>query len=172
MPREVKAGGLQVDGEWFAEGTEVGVPCYAIQHKEEYFPEPWIFKPERWLGLQLMESMDGEPKKQYEASKEVDKITSELSLAKAAFCAWSIGPRSCVGKTMAYQELMVVLGRMLWGWEMKLAAEERGWQMIHKLGEGHDSLEEGRKWPGEYQLWDTFASKSHGPKVQFPRREN
>ncbi|KAJ5758550.1 hypothetical protein N7520_005706 [Penicillium odoratum] len=49
LPREVLAGGLEVDGGryYVPAGTDVGVPTYALHHTAEYWPEPYEFRPER-----------------------------------------------------------------------------------------------------------------------------
>ena len=142
MAREVLTGGLEVDGHVFPKGTEIGTPHYALHHDEEYYPEPFRYKPERWLA------------------------DEELGTAKVrkAFCAFSIGPRGCVGKTMAYQELMTVIGRVLWEFDIKL--DDRS-----DLLEGSEGWKGSRQRADEYQLYDTFSSKSIGPQMQFrPRR--
>lgn len=50
LPREVLPGGIGIGGgERFPSGTDIGVLCYAIHHNHVYFPNPFVFKPERWL---------------------------------------------------------------------------------------------------------------------------
>ena len=49
LPRETLLGGLKIDGEWFPPGIDVGVPNYTLHHNEEYFPDPFEFRPERRL---------------------------------------------------------------------------------------------------------------------------
>lgn len=38
-----------VDGHVIPRGTMVGVNPYCVMHNDEYFPEPFAFRPERWL---------------------------------------------------------------------------------------------------------------------------
>ncbi|KAI0391384.1 cytochrome P450 [Xylariaceae sp. FL0594] len=40
---------LVVDGHVIPEGVDVGVNTYAFHHNEALFPEPFRFRPERWL---------------------------------------------------------------------------------------------------------------------------
>lgn len=142
MAREVLTGGLEVDGHLFPKGVEIGTPHYALHHDEKYYPEPFLYKPERWLA-------DEGP---------------EVAKARSAFCAFSIGSRGCVGKTMAYQELMIVMGRVLCEFEIKL--DDRS-----ELQGRSERWKGCRQRADEYQLYDTFSSKSLGPRVQFrPRR--
>ena len=143
MAREVLTGGMEVDGHIFPKGVEIGTPHYAIHHEAVYYPEPFLYKPERWL------ADEG-----YDVAK-----------AQSAFCAFSIGPRGCVGKTMAYQELMTVLGRVLWEFDIRLDSRSR-------LSEGHKKWKGCRDRADEYQLFDTFSSKSVGPLVQFRPRNH
>lgn len=48
-PRLVQAGGVVVDGEYFAEGTVVSTPTYTLHRSGKNFDAPDIFKPERWM---------------------------------------------------------------------------------------------------------------------------
>lgn len=142
MAREVLTGGLEVDGHLFPKGVEIETPHYALHHDEEYYPEPFLYKPERWLAAE----------------------GSEAATARSAFCPFSIGPRGCVGKTMAYHELMIVMGRVLWEFDIRL--DDRS-----ELRKASDGWKGFRQRADEYQLYDTFSSKSMGPQMQFrPRR--
>jgi len=40
---------LVVDGHFVPSGTHLSVNLYAINHNERYFPDPFEFRPERWL---------------------------------------------------------------------------------------------------------------------------
>ncbi len=148
LPREVLASGLDVDGQHIPEGIVVGTPHYTLHHNAEYFPDPFKYRPERWI---------------------VDPSTGvserDVELAHSAFCAFSIGPRGCIGKGMAYMELMTALARTLFMYDLRPAEGE-------SLGEG--SLEFGwvRHRPNEYQLKDTFTSMKDGPMVQFRLRKD
>jgi cytochrome P450 len=46
---EDKTKPLVVDGHVIPPGTLVGVNTYSLHHNEEYFPDSFTFKPERWL---------------------------------------------------------------------------------------------------------------------------
>ncbi|KAI9876588.1 MAG: hypothetical protein M1830_006166 [Pleopsidium flavum] len=146
MPREVLAGGINIDGHDFPEGVEIGTPHYALHHNEAYFPKPFDFKPSRWL-----------------AGSEEGVVTESVELARSAFCAFSSGPRGCMGRGMAYMEISIALARVVWLYDMQLAKGS-------KLGEGASSFPKGRRRKGEYQLVDAFASKADGPLVEFSAR--
>ncbi|KAJ5645945.1 hypothetical protein N7490_002317 [Penicillium lividum] len=102
LPREVLVGGLKVDGGryYVPAGTDVGVPTYALHHTAEYWPEPYEFRPERWL--------DGTPTEQ-----------------RPAFTPFGAGRTGCVGKHLAYQEMGIILARLLWLYDMRLEPESK-----------------------------------------------
>jgi cytochrome P450 len=146
LPREVLSGGLEVDGLFIPEGVVVGTPHYAIHHNPEYFPAPFTFNPERWI----------------EGSSP--SVTREaVDQAQSAFCPFSIGPRGCIGKGVAYVELTTSLARAVYLYEMRLAPG-------FTVGEGSPDLEWGRQRKREFQLKDSFTSMKDGPYVQFRER--
>ncbi|KAJ5350628.1 hypothetical protein N7541_008355 [Penicillium brevicompactum] len=101
MPtRRVLAGGINVDGHQIPEGTIVGTPIYTIHHDKRYYPRPFKFEPERW--------QEGENSGESSTSEQ-----ASMKLAQAAFCPFSIGPRTCVAKNMAWAELSLVVARIL-----------------------------------------------------------
>ena len=83
LPRQVLPGGLEIDGEQIPEGTVVGVPTYAIHHNPDYWPQPFDFRPERWI-----------------AESEPNVTAESVTLGQSAFCPFSVGPRGCIGKGM------------------------------------------------------------------------
>ena len=145
LPREVLPGGMTVDGEPVPEGIIVGTPHYAIHHNPAYYPDPFAYRPERWLA----ESGDAEA----------------LALAQSAFCPFSIGPRGCIGKGLAYVEMGITLARVLWLYDVRRAVG------VADPGEGRPGAPWGRERFGEFQLRDTFTSLKDGPVVEFRRRE-
>jgi cytochrome P450 len=146
LPREVLPGGLEIDGLFIPEGIIVGTPHYALHHNPTYYPDPFSFRPERWL-------VGGSP----------DNTQEAVELAQSAFCPFSTGPRGCIGKGLAYVELMTTLARVVYLYDLRLAEGI-------SVGEGNPMLEWGRHRKGEYQLMDSFTSMKDGPYVQF--REN
>jgi cytochrome P450 len=139
LPREVLQNGLDIDDLHVPAGIVGGTPHYAIHHNPAYFPAPFDFKPERWI----------------DASKE------EVALAQSAFCPFSIGARGCIGKGLAYTELMTSLARVVWLYDMKVDG---------RVGEGTEAGVWGRQRSEEYQLRDCFTSMKDGPLVKFRAR--
>ena len=113
LPREFLRGGIVVDGEFFPQGTDIGVPCYACHHNERYFPEAFDFKPERWLTNDT------------EGSSE-----ESILLAQAAFCPFSLEPRGCSGKDLAYAEMMITLANLVMRFDMSLGRVGKSCQEV------------------------------------------
>ncbi|KAI1344338.1 isotrichodermin C-15 hydroxylase [Xylariaceae sp. FL0016] len=153
-PREVLPGGITIDGNFIPEGCVVGTPHYTIHHNDAYYPQPFSYIPERWLAGS-------------ESSKGVSNAPTvseqDVALAQSAFCPFSVGPRGCIGKGLAYVEMMTTLARVLFLYDMRKSA-------VFDPAEGRADLEWGRQRTDEYQLVDTFTSSKDGPMVDFRRR--
>ncbi|KAF2027825.1 cytochrome P450 [Setomelanomma holmii] len=147
LPRQVLPGGLDIGGHHIPAGVDVGVPIYAIHHNPDCFPRPFDYLPERWL-----------------SDPSANPLHSRLPDAQAAFNPFSIGPRGCIGKGLAYVELTVTIARVLYLYDLRLAPGT-------DLGAGRVDLEPGRTMASEYQIMDVFASKKDGPALQFRARE-
>jgi cytochrome P450 len=147
LPRQVLSGGMEIDGHFIPAGIDVGVPIYAIHHNPACFPRPFDFLPERWL-----------------QDQQINPLHDRLGDAQAAFNPFSIGPRGCIGKGLAYVELTLTIARVLYLFDMRIAPGT-------DLGAGSMGLEEGRREPREYQIMDVFASKKDGPMVEFRARD-
>ena len=140
LPRETLSGGVIIDGEFFPQGVDLGVPHYAIHHNAEYYPEPFRFKPERWL-------VEGSTRKE------------DVMLAQSAYCPFSLGRASCTGKQIAYQEMTTILARMMWLYDMRLQDAS--------MCQGRRGLGWGRHVKEEFQVYDNFTSTHKGPMVEF-----
>ncbi|KAI9734297.1 MAG: hypothetical protein M1834_002401 [Cirrosporium novae-zelandiae] len=149
MPREVLTGGMEIDGHFIPAGTVVGVPIYGIHHNPSYYPQPFSYIPERWIN-------DLSP---------TFLPNSDVHLAQSVFCPFSQGPRGCIGKGMAYVELLATVARTVFLYDMRLTPGTH-------VGEGRVEWEYGRHLPEEYQLRDIFTSLKEGPMVQFRKAEN
>lgn len=100
VPREVLGAGIKVEGHHVPAGVVVGVTAYPLHHNPKYYPDPESYQPSRWL---------------------VEEGTSEeaVQLAKSAFCPFSIGPRQCIAKNMAYAELSLTLSCILFTYDVR-----------------------------------------------------
>ncbi|KAJ4289927.1 hypothetical protein N0V88_006724 [Collariella sp. IMI 366227] len=145
LPREVLPGGMTVDGERVPEGTVIGTPHYTIHHNPDYYPDPFAYKPERWV-VADMEKNGGEGVGE-----------RDVQVAQSAFCPFSIGPRGCIGKGLAYVEMSITIARVLFMYDVRRAAG-----VVDPVGEEK---------VGEFQMVDIFTSLKNGPMVEFRRRE-
>jgi len=150
LSRLILPGGQLIDGTHYPEGTVVGVPIYALHHNEKYFPESFSYIPERWI-----EGCEGQ-------SFSVTKGSIETS--KRAFAPFQVGPRNCVGKNMAYMELLIAVARVIFLFDMRLTPGDHS-------GDGGPDKGPGRQRRGEYQTKDWLISERDGPVMEFKRRE-
>lgn len=140
-PREVMEGGAMVDGIYLPAGTDCGTPVYSIHRQERYYREPEQYIPERWI--------EGATCKASGTSWQTTK--DEIETARHAFCPFSIGPRGCIGKSMAFMEMRLTLARLIFLFDMSLADRR-----------GEDA-------GGHLKLVDHFTSAKDGPNVEFQK---
>ncbi|KAI0337453.1 cytochrome P450 monooxygenase [Trametopsis cervina] len=96
LPRVVPEEGLTVLGETFAPGTIVSVPTYILHRdKSIWGDDADQFVPERWSR---------------ENKSEMQK----------AFAPFSIGPRACVGRNLAWMEMLIFLGNLFHRYEFTM----------------------------------------------------
>ncbi|KAG8409229.1 hypothetical protein J3458_019346 [Metarhizium acridum] len=99
---------LVVDGHVIPRGVHVGVNTYSLLHNDEYFPEPFVFKPERWL----------------------DAASGQAN--KDAFAPFSLGARGCLGKSVAYMGTSLVIAKTLWHFDFEECSVGGGVQQGRK----------------------------------------
>ncbi|KAL9127951.1 MAG: hypothetical protein Q9217_003264 [Psora testacea] len=104
LPRVTPRQGAPICGQWVPGGTYVQFSAHAAHRSTANFTDPDVFFPERWLG-----------DKRFAADN------------KEASQPFSIGPRSCIGRNLAYLEMRLILARMLWSFDMQLSAESQNW---------------------------------------------
>ena len=92
--RQVPDEGATVGGVFIPGGLDVGVGVYSIHHNAAYFPDPYRFNPQRWGGS--------------------GRTTS-------AYMPFSLGQRSCIGKSLALNEVTLALARLFWEFEIEAA---------------------------------------------------
>ncbi|CAG7943360.1 unnamed protein product [Penicillium salamii] len=140
IPREVMDGGAVVDGVFLPAGTDCGTPTYSIHRQERYYREAGTYMPERWIENATCTAGASS----WQTTKE------SIETARHAFCPFSIGPRGCIGKSMAFMEMRLTLARLVFLFDMSLADRE---------GEV----------AGHLALTDHFTSAKNGPNVVFRR---
>ncbi|KAK1753540.1 putative sterigmatocystin biosynthesis P450 monooxygenase stcF [Echria macrotheca] len=97
-------GGIVIDGRFVAGGADVVVHQYAAYNSPSNFKDPERFVPERWMGDE-----------RYAGDN------------RDVFNPFSIGPRACIGRGLAYMESRLVLARLVWGFDMELMPDSEDW---------------------------------------------
>lgn len=145
MWREVLPGGLEIpsDGLHIPAGCEVGTGIFSLNHNEEYFPEPFAFRPERWM------PEEAQP--------------GELAKAKAAFATFSFGPRNCVGKGLAIIEIQIALAAVIHKYDFR---QTKGSLKTVGVDQSEGKL------GGAYRTTWAFTSLKDGPYIEFKKRED
>ncbi|KAK7738228.1 hypothetical protein SLS63_002562 [Diaporthe eres] len=138
-----KGSPLIIDGHVIPLDTLVGVNIYSLHHNEVYFPDPFTFKPERWL----------------------DNANAAVRETSAAFVAFATGSRGCAGKSMAYLEAGLVVASTLWYFDFETAPGPAG-----TAGGGNSGNGIGRQREKEFQLYDGFTASHDGPNLVFRPR--
>lgn len=147
LNREALAGGMTIDGHFVREGTNVGVSSHSLHRNEDIFADPAVFRPERWI------------------PDEKSGVTVEsVAASEAAFAPFSIGPRGCPGKTLAYLEMSIVMAKVLYLSDVQAVEGD-------DLGAGMAHLIWGRRNKANFQTKNTFVSVREGPMARFRSRK-
>ncbi|KAG8156760.1 hypothetical protein KVR01_013365 [Diaporthe batatas] len=109
-PRLIAKGGDTILKQYVPENTVVSVWQWPLYHNPDYFTLPNSFIPERWTGDERF-SRD----------------------ARSAFMPFSHGPRDCLGRNLAYAEMRLILARLIWNFDVRLAEETWGWDERSKV---------------------------------------
>ncbi|KAK6067808.1 cytochrome P450 (isotrichodermin C-15 hydroxylase) [Seiridium cupressi] len=105
LARQVPGKGADIAGHYVAGGTFVEVQHWSINHSTNNWADPWTFDPERFL--------DG------------SKTPSDNKLD--ALQPFNVGPRNCIGRNLAYAEMRLILARIIYDFDLKLADESKEW---------------------------------------------
>ncbi|KAJ6535087.1 benzoate para-hydroxylase [Mycena capillaripes] len=95
LPRLVPEGGIILLGRPYPEGAELSVPSWSIGHDEEYWGDPYTFRPERWLENPELKKYD---------------------------LTFGAGPRTCVSSFLSIvnMEMLLVLSAFLLRYDVEL----------------------------------------------------
>ncbi|KAI8624022.1 isotrichodermin C-15 hydroxylase [Xylariaceae sp. FL1651] len=107
LVRVVPKGGAQIAGHYVPEGTLVEVQQWSANHSKDNWVDPWEFKPERFLS----------------SSEEALQAGNKLESLQA----FSTGPRNCIGRNLAYAEMRIILARIVFEFDLKLADTYDNW---------------------------------------------
>ena len=98
LQRVVPPGGRTLNGVFVQEKTVVSMQCYTTHRDPVVFPNPDIFRPERWM--------------------DPAAITDSM---KTLFMPFSQGTRACLGKNLAMMELKLITASLVKDYEVGLA---------------------------------------------------
>lgn len=146
LTREVLPGGIEMDGIMVPEGTLVGTCTYAFHHNQSVFPDPFVYRPERWI-----------------VDEKGGVTAADVAQAESAFSPFSRGVYACVGKNLAYLMLNITMAKLLYLFDFKVPDG-------NTLGEGAPELMWGRRVKNQFQLADSFVANNQGPMVQVRKR--
>ncbi|KAF2399643.1 cytochrome P450, partial [Trichodelitschia bisporula] len=104
--RSIQSEGDVVDGHHIPGGTAVSTSSWCAAHSPDNFLQPDVFIPERWL-------------------PDDKRFANDQKLASRPF---SLGPRGCIGKDLAYLEMRLVVARVVWNFDLENADEAKEWE--------------------------------------------
>jgi cytochrome P450 len=99
LPRIVPAGGRTIAGKFLDEGVTVSVPTYTLLRDAGAFDHPTEFIPDRWI--------DGD--------------REQMSKAHLPF---SIGPRACIGRNIAYFEQIIIIATLVHAFDFEFSHKD------------------------------------------------
>jgi benzoate 4-monooxygenase len=115
LPRVVPAGGRMIAGKFISAGVTVSVPTYTLLRNHDAFPDPDVYNPDRWL--------DGDKEKMLKAH-----------------LPFSIGPRACIGRNIAYFEQIILISTLVQLYDFELPFEDFELQNIERLNSNPGEL--------------------------------
>lgn len=104
-PREVNRPGISICGVAVPQGCRVSIPAKTAYHSPSKFVDAESFVPERWLP---------EAPARFSADQ------------KAIFEPFMVGPRNCLGRTLAWMEMKLILAKLFCAFDLWLVPELNG----------------------------------------------
>lgn len=112
MPRIVPGNGVHISGHWIPGGTHVSASGFASNRATLNFPDnPVVFNPSRWISDI--------------PTQDRDKGTGS---SKSPFNPFSLGPRNCLGRNLAYLEMRLILAHLLWAFDFESEGPISKWE--------------------------------------------
>ncbi|KAG9231089.1 benzoate 4-monooxygenase cytochrome P450 [Amylocarpus encephaloides] len=141
LPRVTLKGGAKIDNEFIPGGVRISSAIWSLHYNEEYFSDPFTFRPERWIVSEKVRLED-------------------VSRANSALLPFSYGPGNCVGQRLAMMELSIILARTLF--LMDVTVDRNGPGTMRGT-----ELEESK---GLFAAKSLYIFQREGPIVRFKRR--
>lgn len=77
------------------------MPTYTFHHNPTLFPDPWTYRPERWL-----------------------EDTPEAANLRKYVMPFSQGPRACLGRNLAYLEQQLVIASLVYNYDWQFESDD------------------------------------------------
>lgn len=116
LPRRTTGDGVTIAGHFIPAGVTVSAPIYALHRNPTVFRKPLEFIPERWL-----------------PEEEFGQDEQERQNLKDYAIPFSLGPRACIGRNLAYMELSIVIAALVLNFEWELAEEGKEMDTIERF---------------------------------------
>ncbi|CAN9258072.1 unnamed protein product [Alternaria alternata] len=107
LPRAVPAKGAQIGPHILPGGSLVSVAPWAAVRSESNFHLPNEFHPERWLR--------NHPEQGWDPAFENDKLSASTP--------FGAGPKQCMGQSLSYYEIRLIVAHLLWAFDFELETE-------------------------------------------------
>lgn len=105
LERVVPPGGMEISGQYFPEGTIVGINAWVLHYDTSVFgPDAAEFRPERWL--------------------EADKGT--LGKMNHSWLPFGLGSRTCIGKNISMLEMSKLVPELVHNFDFELGDDLKG----------------------------------------------
>ncbi|PQE28878.1 isotrichodermin C-15 hydroxylase protein [Rutstroemia sp. NJR-2017a BBW] len=104
LPRMAPPEGTVIEGKYVPGRTTIGVHNWTANYSTCNFADPYTFHPERWLSSEDFENDD-----------------------RKARQTFSYGPANCIGKNLAYAEMRLLLGIVVWGFDLEAGEGADTW---------------------------------------------
>ena len=106
--RVVPAGGAQISGRFFPEGTVVGINTWTAHYNEDVWgSDAAQFRPERWI----------------EAKEDSDR----LKRMEAYYMPFGLGSRTCLGRHVSELEMSKLIPRLVRDFNFELEKPTKTW---------------------------------------------
>ncbi|KAJ4387223.1 hypothetical protein N0V93_007812 [Gnomoniopsis smithogilvyi] len=103
-PRMTPPSGASIDGHFVPGNMTVAINQYAAYRVDTNFADPLEFNPGRWLG---------------ESDFSCDK--------REVVQPFSLGPRNCLGRNLAWAEMRLIIGNLIWAFDLELTVTSENW---------------------------------------------
>lgn len=148
LERDVTAGGITIEGEFYPPGITVGVPHFSLDRNEAIYGDSYTYRPERWI-----------------VSHDIDTLNTkeDVKRLKECFYPFSKGPGNCAGQAIAILQMTILIARTIWRAELRITPGDHS-------GGGSEELGWGQRDRKLFVYKDKWVTQRHGPMLQFRKR--